>query len=94
MYQRMIDLPGTSGYWKHPPLPQHSTATVHLPPGWSGYLKHPPVPDPARVHTAMTTALNGWQITLIAVGAALLAAAISLLVRRAPWAEPQDADVS
>jgi hypothetical protein len=22
MYQRMIDLPGTSGYWKHPPLPQ------------------------------------------------------------------------
>jgi hypothetical protein len=22
MYQRMIDLQGTSGYWKHPPLPQ------------------------------------------------------------------------
>jgi hypothetical protein len=91
MNQRMNDLPGTSGYWKHPPLPQHSTA-VHLPPGWPGYLKHPPAPDPARVHTAMTTALNGWQITLIAVGAALLAAAISLLARRALSPEPQDAE--
>jgi hypothetical protein len=94
MNLRMNDLPGTSGYWKHPPLPQHSTATVHLPPGWPGYLKHPPVPDPARVHTAMTTALNGWQIILIAVGAGLLAAAISLLSRRAVLAETQHADVS
>ena len=63
-------------------------------PGTSGYLKHPPVPDPVRVHTAMATALNGWQITLIGVGAALLAVAISLLVLRRPQgfgsAEPRD----
>ena len=44
----------------------------------------PPV-QPARVvtHTVVLGGMPGWQITLIAVGAALVAAAAAVLVERA-----------
>jgi hypothetical protein len=53
-----------------PPLP---------PPGWH---EHPP-PLPARTHTVVVGGMPHWQITLITVGAALLAGALAVLVGRA-----------
>lgn len=44
-------------------------------------LKHPPVP--VHTHTAVAIGMPGWQIALIAVGAALVAAALAVLVDRA-----------
>jgi hypothetical protein len=44
-------------------------------------LKHPPVP--VHTHTAVTIGMPGWQIALIAVGAALAAAALAVLLDRA-----------
>ncbi|HEY1347586.1 MAG TPA: hypothetical protein VGF54_21565 [Streptosporangiaceae bacterium] len=38
---------------------------------------------PAHIHAAVTGGMPGWQITLIAIGAALLAAATTLLLDRA-----------
>lgn len=49
-------------------------------PGWD---KHPPVRDPARAHAALAGGIPAWQITLIAVGAAILAAAVAVLLARA-----------
>jgi hypothetical protein len=49
-----------------------------LPPGWN---KHPPLP--AHTHTPVTGGMPGWQITLIAAGAALLAAVLAVLIDRA-----------
>jgi hypothetical protein len=63
-----------------------------LPPGWD---KHPPlplghvvgpvdkVPVPVPVHTVVIGGMPGWQITLIAAGAALLAAVLAVLLDRA-----------
>jgi hypothetical protein len=45
----------------------------------------PAAPAPVTVHTVVTGGMPGWQITLIAVGAALLAAALAVLLDRA-WA--------
>jgi hypothetical protein len=53
-----------------PPIP---------PPGWH---PHPP-PLPARTHTVVVGGMPAWQITLITVGAALLAGALAVLVWRA-----------
>ena len=47
------------------------------PPGWN---KHPPLP--AHAHTLAASGMPGWQITLIAVGAALLAAALAVTAYR------------
>jgi hypothetical protein len=56
----------------------------HLPPGHIHQPVHqPPVPVPA--HTVVIGGMPGWQIALIAVGAALAAAAVATLVDRA-WA--------
>jgi hypothetical protein len=49
------------------------------PPGWN---KHPPV---SHVHTVVAGGMPGWQIALIALGAALLAATAAVLLDRA-WA--------
>jgi hypothetical protein len=49
-----------------------------LPPGWN---KHPPLP--VHFHTVVVGGMPGWQITLIAVGAALLAATVAVLADRA-----------
>jgi len=43
--------------------------------------KHPPLP--AHAHTLVTGGMPGWQIALIATGAALAAAAFAILVERA-----------
>jgi hypothetical protein len=59
----------------HPALP------VRLPPLPPGYFKHPPLPDPARVHASLAGGMPGWQITVIAVGAAVLAVTAILLRR-------------
>jgi hypothetical protein len=48
-----------------------------LPPGWN---KHPPLP--AHTHTAAVGGMPGWQITLIATAAVLLAAALAVTVHR------------
>jgi hypothetical protein len=42
-------------------------------------------PVPVRVHTVVVGGMPGWQIVLIAVGAALLAATAAVLLERA-WA--------
>src|ERR1700733_11164335 len=42
-----------------------------------------PAPPPAQVHTVVVGGMAGWQITLIAVGAALVAATIAVLLDRA-----------
>jgi hypothetical protein len=49
----------------------------------------PPGPDPAgivpAIHTVVVGGMPGWQITLIAAGAAAIAAVLALLLTRA-WA--------
>lgn len=59
--------------WADPPLPL-------------GGHNHPPLPGPAPVHTVVAGGIPGWQIALLAVGAAALVAA----ARRA-WAVRQRA---
>ena len=48
------------------------------PPGWD---KHPP--HQGGIHTVVAGGLPGWQMALIAIGAALLAATIAVLLYRA-----------
>ena len=43
----------------------------------------PPPPTPVQVHTVIVSGMPGWQIALIAVGAALVAATIAVLLDRA-----------
>jgi hypothetical protein len=50
------------------------------PPGWD---KHPP--PGAGIHIVVVGGIPGWQIALIAIGAALLAATAAVLADRA-WA--------
>ena len=49
------------------------------PPG--GYDR--PVQPPPQMHTIVTGGMPGWQITLIAAGAAILAAAVAVILDRA-----------
>ena len=42
-----------------------------------------PAPPPVQVHTVVVGGMTGWQIALIAVGAALVAATIAVLLDRA-----------
>jgi hypothetical protein len=49
------------------------------PPG--GYDR--PVQPPPEVHTVIVGGMPGWQITLIAAGAALVAAAVAVIADRA-----------
>lgn len=42
-----------------------------------------PVQAPAQIHAIVTGGMAGWQIALIAVGAAVLAAATAVLLDRA-----------
>jgi hypothetical protein len=58
--------------------PALASSKPPLPPGWN---KHPPLP--ARVHTVVVGGMPGWQIALIAIGAALLAATAAVLLDRA-----------
>jgi hypothetical protein len=64
--------PQPPAWFRHPHLPPgHIHQPVHLPPA--------PVP----VHAIVSGGMPGWQITLIAATAALLAAALSVLADRA-----------
>ena len=49
------------------------------PPGWD---KHPP-PLGAGIHIVVAGGMPGWQIALIAIGAALFAATVAVLADRA-----------
>jgi len=62
-------------------------AFAALPPGHGGAVgKQVPLPPgapPVQIHTIVTGGTPGWVIALIAVGAALLAATVAVLVDRA-----------
>jgi hypothetical protein len=66
----------------------HCALPVHLPPGLPGFCKHPPPPGHV-VHTAVIGGMPGWQIALIAAGAALAAATGAVLLHRARAARRQ-----
>jgi hypothetical protein len=48
-----------------------------------GSLQSPPAPPVTRTHTVVVGGMPGWQITLIAVSAAVLAAALAVILDRA-----------
>jgi len=52
-------------------------------PGPAGPANPEPLPGPAQLHAAVTGGMSGWQITPIAVAATALAAAVTVLLRRA-----------
>ena len=52
-----------------------------LPPGGSGGATTPA--PPVQAHTVVVGGMTGWQIALIAVGAALVAATVAVLLDRA-----------
>jgi hypothetical protein len=59
-------------------------AFAELPPGHGSFAGHPappPVGTPV-VHTVVTGGTPGWAIALIAIGAALVAATLAVLVER------------
>jgi hypothetical protein len=59
-------------------------ATLQPPgPGGAPAGAAPYAPAAVQVHTIVTGGMPGWQITLIAAGAALLAATLAVLVDRA-----------
>jgi len=71
------------------PVPGGPAGAVTLPPVPPGLLKHPPLP-PGHVtgpvypvRTVVIGGMPGWQIALIAAGAALLAATVAVLAYRA-----------
>ena len=47
-----------------------------------GSLQRPPVPPATRAHTVVVGGMPGWQITLIAVAAAVLAATLAVILDR------------
>jgi hypothetical protein len=71
------------------PVPAH--AMVRLPGGVLSRLEgpvqftpqRPHTAVPAHIHAAVTGGMAGWQITLIAIGAALAAATLAVLLHRA-----------
>ncbi len=56
---------------------------VRVPAGSSGGGVTTPAPPPVQVHTVVMGGMTGWQIALIAIGAALLAATVAVLLDRA-----------
>jgi hypothetical protein len=74
------------------PVPPSGSGSADItlpaePPGWN---KHPPLSPahihyPVRVPTVVIGGMPGWQIALIAIGAALIAASAAVLADRA-WA--------
>ena len=69
------------GAWPQPPA---WFRHPHLPPGHIHQPVHLPT-APVRVYAIVSDGMPGWQITLIAATAALLAAALAVLLDRA-WA--------
>ena len=72
------------------PPPSGGSARITPPPEPPGWNKHPPLP-PVHVHqpvhvpvqTVVIGGMLGWQIALIAIGAALFAATAAVLAYRA-----------
>jgi hypothetical protein len=63
--------------------PAAFAARVPPPGGPFGHpVKHAPI-APAHIHTVVIAGMPGWQISLIAAGAALTAAAVAVLLDRA-----------
>jgi hypothetical protein len=69
---------------KHPPLPLGNVTGPALRSNRAGY------PLVSHVHTVVVGGMSGWQIALIAVGAALAAATVAVLAVRA-WAARRQA---
>jgi hypothetical protein len=73
-------------------------AFASLPPGHSGPAGQavPPAPGApvVQVHTVVTGGMPGWQIALIAIGAALIAATLAVLMDRARAARRKPAPVA
>jgi hypothetical protein len=75
------------------PPPSGGSARITLPPEPPGWNKHPPLPlghvvgpvHKVPVPTVVVGGMPGWQIALIAIGAALFAATAAVLASRA-WA--------
>lgn len=61
---------------------QRVPVLAHLPPLPPGWYKHPPLPGPVPVHAAPAGDMAGWQITLIAAGATVLAAVLAVITAR------------
>ncbi len=60
-----------------------ASARVIMPVGDGSSSAVAPQSAPSAVHNVVTGGMAGWQITLIAVGAALLAAAVAVVMDRA-----------
>ena len=58
-------------------------AFARLEPDPGGYVAPAPVPAQVQYRTIVAGGMPGWQIALIAVGAALLAATVAVLANRA-----------
>jgi hypothetical protein len=69
--------PRPPGWDKHPPPPPGHWTEAVMGPNRAGY------PSVSRVHTVVVGGMPGWQIALIAIGAALLAATAAVLAYRA-----------
>ena len=75
------------------PPPSGGSAGIILPPVPPGWNKHPPLPvlgpnragypSVSHLHTVVVGGMPGWQIALIAIGAALVAATAAVLAYRA-----------
>lgn len=75
------------------PPPSGGSARITLSPEPPGWNKHPPLPvlgpkgarypSVSHVHTVVVGGMPGWQIAVIAIGTALLAAAAAVLAYRA-----------
>ena len=61
-----------------PPIPGPAG---YITPGSAGYITPQPGPQ-VQVHTVVVGGMPGWQIALIAIGAALFAATAAVLVDR------------
>jgi hypothetical protein len=71
---------------------RHTPVNSSAPPGWTqqAWNKHPSLP--AHIHTAVT-GMPGWQIALIASGAAVLATVLAVRLART-WAARRRAAAS
>src|SRR5215831_6952636 len=63
-------------------------------PGSPGFIPPRPAPLPVQVHTVVVGGMPGWQITLIAIGAALVAAIAAVLADRTWTARRRPAAVA
>ena len=61
---------------------RHATHLIPDPGGAAGNISTPP-PLPVQVHTVVVGGMPDWQIALLAIGAALLAATVAVVADRA-----------